>query len=172
MAIEFHCSFCGKQIRAADEHGGKHGKCPLCHQSVYIPLAETQVEPLGIAPVDEAAEREQQRLAREARELQLRLLKESEAPADGQGAGGTTRPAAAAPSATTERDVHEWLTQYAIAMADGQLDRADQVARRLRGNMPMMQDGIQRMLADELPPAGLEKIPRPVLVAFFKQLRG
>mgnify|MGYP000946439218 CR=1 FL=1 len=51
MAIEFHCEFCGKQVRAQDEHAGKRAKCPSCHQSVYVPTPSDQIEALGIEPL-------------------------------------------------------------------------------------------------------------------------
>ena len=80
MSIEFHCEHCGKSVRAPDETGGKHGKCPSCHQSVYIPMPSDQVEPLDISPVDQTEERERARLRKEALQLQRDLLEERELP--------------------------------------------------------------------------------------------
>ena len=37
MSIEIHCDHCGKLIKAPDDAGGQRGKCPYCHQSVYVP---------------------------------------------------------------------------------------------------------------------------------------
>lgn len=41
----------------------------------------------------------------------------------------------------------------------------------IRANMKLAEDAIQRLLVDELPPAALAKVPRPVLVGIFKKLR-
>jgi DNA-directed RNA polymerase subunit RPC12/RpoP len=40
MAITFHCGHCGKKIEAPDSAGGKWGKCPSCHNKVYVPPKE------------------------------------------------------------------------------------------------------------------------------------
>ena len=37
MGISFHCEHCGKKIEAPDAAGGKWGKCPGCHNKVYVP---------------------------------------------------------------------------------------------------------------------------------------
>ena len=46
MTIEFHCPKCGKHIKAPKEAAGKNGKCPACHQSVYVPTPDDEIEPL------------------------------------------------------------------------------------------------------------------------------
>ena len=57
MSIQLHCPRCGKLIKAPDNAGGKHGKCPYCKESVYVPMPADEVEEIGLAPVDEEAER-------------------------------------------------------------------------------------------------------------------
>ena len=58
MSIKFHCEHCGKRIDAPDTAGGKWGKCPSCHNKVYVPQPEDGDEPLTLAPVDETEEQE------------------------------------------------------------------------------------------------------------------
>ena len=53
MSIEVHCPQCQKTIKAPDNAGGKHGKCPYCKASVYIPSAHDDIEILGITPIKE-----------------------------------------------------------------------------------------------------------------------
>ena len=63
MAITFHCDYCGKKIEAADSAGGKWGKCPACHNKLYVPALEPD-DALKLAPVDETdLEREKRLLA-------------------------------------------------------------------------------------------------------------
>ena len=53
MAIVFHCEHCGKEIRAADTAGGKWGRCPACHNKLYVPkMEEDEEEELKLAPID------------------------------------------------------------------------------------------------------------------------
>jgi DNA-directed RNA polymerase subunit RPC12/RpoP len=37
MAIEFHCNFCNKLLRTADERAGQGAKCPDCGASLLVP---------------------------------------------------------------------------------------------------------------------------------------
>ena len=168
MSIEFHCEHCGKLVRAPDDTGGKHGKCPSCHQSVYIPMPSDQIEPLDISPVDQAEERERARLRQEALELQRNLLEERELPK-----GLATEPAlpAAGTPLPPKLDMQTLLIEYALAMAAGNLEQAEQLATDIRTDMRAAEETIQRMVADELPPEQLAQIPRPVLAGFFRQLR-
>lgn len=177
MAIEFHCPYCGKHIRAADEHGGKHGSCPSCHQKVYVPTAEEQIEPLKVAPVDEAFAREQAKLMRETHDLTHRLLHERDLP-DAKGgkaapaSGPSSPPAAASPPPPPRVDVEQMVIEYAVCMADGSLDEAREIATELRPYGKQVNEVVQRLLLDEIPPPQLARIPRPVLNGFLKQLGG
>jgi hypothetical protein len=42
MPIELTCPGCGKQLRLADEHAGKSGRCPACQATFQIPTAGEQ----------------------------------------------------------------------------------------------------------------------------------
>ena len=166
--IEFHCPFCGKQIRTADEHAGKHGKCPSCHQSVYIPTPEDRIEPLPIAPIDEEFERDRQRLLDETRQLQHRLLHERDLPEE----RGRPPPSDDSAPPTPAVDVEPWVAGYVKARADGALDSAGRLAAQARRHTRELDEVVQRMTADEIPPTALARVPRPVLIGFLKQLRG
>lgn len=50
MPIELTCPGCGKQLRLADEHAGKPGRCPACQATFQIPAhgeAQTPASPFG-----------------------------------------------------------------------------------------------------------------------------
>ena len=42
MPIELNCPGCGKQLRLADEHAGKAGRCPACQATFQIPTHSEQ----------------------------------------------------------------------------------------------------------------------------------
>lgn len=169
MAIEFHCEHCGKMIRSANEHAGKHGKCPSCHQDVYIPSPPEELEPLKLAPIDPKLEADRQRLLREGRDLATRLMKEKDTlPPE------PSRPTPAAAPMTDPRlklDMETLVTEYAICMHDGALDEAEELAREIRKDPKAAEDVMQRITIDEIPPTQLAGIKRPLLLGFFKQLR-
>lgn len=169
MSIEFKCEHCGKGFRAADEHAGKRTKCPACGQSVYIPTPSDAIELLKLAPIDQSEEERRARLMNETRELTKRLLHERDAGPD------TTkgRPAAPPPkdAPVPGIDVETLIVEYALAMADSELDSAEELARDIHKNWPAAERVLQRLTVDEIPPPALAKIPRPLLIQFFKKLR-
>ncbi|MFO0839459.1 MAG: hypothetical protein U1D55_13165 [Phycisphaerae bacterium] len=167
MAIEFHCNHCGKMIKTSDEHAGKNGRCPSCHQTVYIPTPPEQIELLKLAPLDDRAEIERDKLLRETRDLQHKLLREREVADDAGNRPHSSHPTAMAPKV----DVETLVIEYAISMADGNLADAQELAAELRKHMKQAENVMQRITVDEIPPPQLARIPRPVLVGFFKQLR-
>ncbi len=82
MGISFHCEHCGKKIEAPDTAGGKWGKCPACHNKVYVPASKTAQpdDELRLAPLDTEEEiRHRKMLAEEAR-LRQDILKETNVP--------------------------------------------------------------------------------------------
>jgi len=167
MPIEFHCEHCGKLVRAADQHAGKRGQCPICHQSVYIPTPSDRIEPLTLAPVEEAEDQRQQ-LLKETEDLTRSLLSDREVPPD------TPRPRTKAPvgdARLAKFDMEKRLIEYAQSMAAGDLNRAERLARGIRSDLAVAEELIQRLMADEILPPELADIPRPVLNGFFRQLR-
>jgi len=52
MPIELTCPGCGKQLRLADEHACKPGRCPACQATFQIPTHSEQQSPAfgGAAP--------------------------------------------------------------------------------------------------------------------------
>jgi hypothetical protein len=168
MMIEFHCTHCDKLVRTGAEHAGKYGRCPFCHQSVYIPTPSDQLEPLPLEPVDQAAEEEQQRLVRETRDLTLQILSEKERLPD----IGPASPTGSTMDVLPPRvDVETLVIEYALCMAEGDLAAAEELAAEIRTNMAAAEAFMQRLTLDEIPHPRLARIPRPVLVGFFKQLR-
>ena len=79
MAIVFHCDHCGKKVEAQDSAGGKWGKCPACHNKIYVPAPHAGEE-LKLAPVDESEEEREKRLMAETHQLTQDILLEREVP--------------------------------------------------------------------------------------------
>lgn len=44
MSIEFKCHKCGGKLRVADQHGGRHGRCPFCRKLLKVPAESEPVE--------------------------------------------------------------------------------------------------------------------------------
>ncbi|MBI5863811.1 MAG: hypothetical protein HZB38_04760 [Planctomycetes bacterium] len=182
MPIEIHCNHCGKLVRAPDDAAGKHGKCPTCHQTVYVPTPSDQLDALKLEPIDNDFVRKQKQQQHETSQLAAKVLRDREGlgpekPGDRaerlsaaeKAAAAAAQRAPAQPASASE--VLNWVVRYAAAVAEGRLSEAEQLESGIRGNMRLAEDAIQRLLVDEIPPAALAKIPRPVLVGIYKKLR-
>jgi hypothetical protein len=167
MPIEFHCDHCGHLVRTSNENAGKRGKCPHCHLSVYIPTPSEELEPLRLAPVDEAEERERQRADEEARAVARKLREEREGPPE---VVKTVPMAEPVGDVRLHADMDALITEYALAMADGRLSEAEDLAVQIRMDIDRADEYMQRLTMDELPPAKLAHIPRALLLGFLKQL--
>jgi len=167
MPIELHCEHCGKLVQAPDNAGGKHGQCPSCHQTMYIPNPADKIEPLELAPLDDNEEQRREELLRESLTLGLTPNEDGDVPEELTSVPPPAAGDASGPAQTSIRDI---VIDYARAMAAGDLEEADKLAAELHMDFRSAEDVIQNLVADELPPLELADIPHPVLVGFFKQL--
>ena len=126
MAIIFHCEHCGKKIEAADSAGGKWGKCPACHNKLYVPASESGEE-LKLAPIDLTAEEREKQLLAETHRLTQDILKEREIPE------GAAEPVESAETAGTgfemsQIELRQYIVKYLRLMADSELYEAQKIA--------------------------------------------
>ncbi len=182
MAIIFHCNHCGKKIEAADSAGGKWGKCPACHNKLYVPRPEPDEE-LKLAPVDESEEEKRKRLMAETYKLTQDILQEREIPPET--ADPTTelseekltenkQPVSRSRWAAIEMSEKE-LTKNIIMnlrlMADGELEEAQRIADLIAPHGPRAIEILDRIALSEIPEPELADIPQQVLAGLIRTLR-
>jgi hypothetical protein len=174
VPIDLHCNHCGKHIRAPDEAGGKHGKCPYCKQDVYVPMPAAEIEEIPLAPLDGERQRREQELSDEDRRYQAAISHEDREPPEKPGRGGSagTETAMPLPRPDDVIDVPGLVVRYVLAMTDSKLDQADRIAAKLEDASDKARDEVQRLMVDELPPAGLGGVPPAVYKGFLKTLLG
>ena len=162
MSIKFHCEHCGKKIDAPDTAGGKRGKCPACHNIVYVPQMDTEDE-LTLAPVDETETERQKRLLAETSLLTQNILQEKEIPE------------AATPSAagaeTGEAEVAEAIVRYLRQMADGDLEAAQSTAQAIAAHRKQAKAILEQMAGSEPLVPELPDVPSQVLSGLIRNLR-
>lgn len=163
MAIQFHCDHCGKEIRAADSAGGKWGKCPSCHNKLYVPNLNIGDE-LTLAPIDESAEEEEKGLMAETHRLTHDILQEREPP---EGATRVVEP----PSEMSEVELTAKVIQYLRQMADGELDAADATARAVAQNNRQAIAILDTIALSDIPEPELSDIAPQVLAGLIRTLR-
>jgi DNA-directed RNA polymerase subunit RPC12/RpoP len=162
MSIKFHCEHCGKRIDAPDTAGGKRGKCPACHNKIYVPEIEADEE-LKLAPVDETEGERQKRLLAETFELTRNILEERAIPEP----PGTAH----ASAAVDEDELTDVIVLYLRQMADGDLDSAQRTAQAIATHRREAMGALERMAASDPPNAELQDIPAQVLSGLIRNLR-
>ena len=165
MSIKFHCDHCGKRIDAPDSAGGKWGKCPACHNKVYVPQANADDdEELRLAPIDETEEERQKRLLAETFQITQSILQEKNIPDAG------VAPAAPA-SDISEEKLTEIIIRYLRQMADGDLEEAQRTAESIATYRRQSREIIDQIATSDPPDPELMDIPPHVLSGFIRNLR-
>ena len=163
MAITFHCEHCGKKIEAADSAGGKRGKCPACHNKLYVPHLDSDEE-LKLAPIDETdLEREKQLMAETFR-LTQDILQEREIPNEPTESAGAVYD-------MSEKELTKNIIVYLRQMAIGDLAQADGTAALIAPSKAQAMEIIDKIALSEIPEPELADIPQHVLSGLIRTLR-
>lgn len=163
MAITFHCEYCGKKIEAAETAGGKWGKCPACHNKLYVPRPDSGEE-LKLAPVDETDLEREQRLMAETHKLTQDILQEREVP------DGPSEPAGAVYQ-MSKRELKGNVILYLRQMANSELDKAERTAALIAPHGDQVVEIIDRIALSEIPEPELADIPQQLLAGSIRALR-
>jgi len=166
MGITFHCEYCGKKIQAPDTAAGKRGKCPACHNQIFVPAAEMADDELKLAPIDETEEQRQKRLLAESFKLRQNILSETEMPDDEKGVK-PSRPAAS----VDDKKVTAQIVTYLKLMVNGELDKAERTANGIKSFGDQASDILDQIAYGEKTVDELENIPQQVLFGMIKELQ-
>lgn len=162
MSIKFHCEHCGKKIDAPDATGGKRGKCPACHNIVYVPQIDTDDE-LKLAPIDETETERQKRLLAETSLLTQNILQEKNAP--------DTATASVDGPDGDEAEVTNAIVRYLRQMADGDLDDAQITAETIAAYRRQAKNILDQMVTSNPLVPELPDVPSQVLSGLIRNLR-
>lgn len=165
MGIAFNCEYCGKKIQAPDNAGGKWGKCPACHNKLYIPAPDSNQEELKLAPIDEKDIAKQKQLTTETFKLTQEILSEKEIPKEPVEAVVTS-----ASSANNEQLTTDIIT-YLRQMADGDLDQTQRTAELITNCGSRAVKILDEIALSEIPEPELADIPQQVLSRLIRILR-
>lgn len=161
MSISITCERCKKKIKAPDSAGGKYGACPHCKHKCYVPMPHDDSEPeLKLAPIDDEEERKYSDMMRETYNVSQNILHET----------AKDEPADTSDEPMSERELIRNIVMYLRMMADGQLDQAERLAKKIRANAHAAKDILKRMTRTERPEPELEGIPPKLLLALIKNL--
>jgi len=163
MAISFHCKHCGRKIEAQDSAGGKWGKCPACHNKIYVPAPEPE-EHLKLAPIDEDEEKRKERLMAETYEITQEILNEKQVPEGPEGAASSV-------PRLSDDELRNKIISYLRQMADGQLDEAETKGMEISACGKQSLDILDDIALSDMPDSKLSNIPQRVLSGLIRNLR-
>jgi hypothetical protein len=182
MAIIFHCNNCGKKIEAPDNAGGKWGRCPACHNKLYVPGPGSDEE-LKLAPVDESEEEKRKRLLDETHQLTQDILQERFIPPetaepttemDEKELTENKRPADRSRWAAiemSEKELTKNIIIYIRLMADGELDEAQKILNLIVPYGLEAVEILDRIALSEIPEPELADVSQQVLSGLIRDLR-
>lgn len=172
MSIQLHCDYCGKKIEAPDNAGGKWGKCPSCHNKIYVPDLSSDEE-IKLVPIDESEEQRKKQLMAETYKLEQNILLEREIPGEktptknSQPTTKSTQPAIT----IGEKELTKNIILYLRQAANGQTGDADQLINLIAPHSKQALQIIDRIALSEIPEPELADIAQQVLAGLIRTLR-
>ncbi|TFG45860.1 MAG: hypothetical protein E4H40_07830 [Candidatus Brocadiia bacterium] len=173
MAIIFHCDYCGKKIEAGDNAGGKWGKCPKCHNKVYVPdLNIADGEELKLSPVDEKEILRKKQLMMETFQVEQDILSQKAIPQEeSSSAEDTSNPDDIYLPKTAENDMTTNIIVCLRQMADGELENAEATMQLILPFGDKAVAVLDKIALNEMPEPELADIPPQVLSGMIRNLR-
>ncbi len=172
MSITFQCDFCGKKIEANEKAAGKWGRCPSCHNKIYVPNLNVE-DNLKLAPLDEEAEKTKQRLMDETFMLEQEILSEKSTPPETNKNETPPLPATTArvENIVDEDALYETIVKYLRQIADGELDEASSTLISIQSAAEISLKLLDRIALADIPEAELADISPQVLAGLIRTLR-
>jgi hypothetical protein len=172
MAITLHCEHCGKKVEAQDDAGGNWGKCPSCHNRIYIPDLGSGEE-LKLAPIDEQDRAKQHQLMSETHKLEQDILLERAEPDEDSDVSMPTSDMniSMPTSDMDEKQLTKNIITYLRQMTAGDLAAAEVTADMI---VPYGNEAVailDTIALSEIPEPELADIPQQVLAGLIRQLR-
>ncbi len=167
--IRVTCEHCNHSIKAPREAAGRRGKCPHCHNSVYIPTPESELDEIPLELEDEQTHSEAQRLQKEAAEVAAALRRETK---DAPQPTAIPQQDSPAPQATAlnATEIDELIIRYLLAMQVSELDRAEALTAKLKGAARQAKSKIQQMMVDSMRPEAVRSMADGLYQGFLRKL--
>ncbi len=165
MSIAFHCEHCGKKIEAKDQDGGKWGRCPACHNRVYVPGLDSGEE-LKLAPINEDDREKEKKLLAETRMLDEYILQQRDLP-DSESSAENAEPN----PLTDSEELTKHIIAYLRQMAGADLEQARITADAIIPHGKKAVEVLDKIALSEIPEPDLADVPAQVLAGLIRALR-
>ena len=178
MSIAIQCEHCDKKIEAPETASGKWGKCPRCHNKVYVPKLESnEQDELRLAPIDEMEEQRQRELKAESLRIKQDILSERKVSPEESGdpkeqdVEEDYSPSELGLSEISDEKLTENIIVYLRLMADGQLEQAEQELELITPYGRKAVEFVDKVALSEIPEPELADIPSQILSGLIRTLR-
>ncbi len=167
--IRVTCEHCNHAIKAPLKAAGRRGKCPHCHNSVYIPTPQSELDEIPLELDDEDTRAAAERLKKEAMEIAAALGRETkEVPRP------TVIPHQESPApqktALNATEINDLIIRYLLAMQVSELERAETLTVELKGAARQAKSKIQQMMVDAMRPEAVRSMADGLYQGFLRKL--
>ncbi len=167
--IRVTCEHCNHVIKAPRKAAGRRGKCPHCHNSVYIPTPASELDEIPLESEDVETRAATERLKKQAMEITAALGRETkespERTVTPQQRGSAPRKAA-----MNATDINELIIRYLLAMQVSELGRAEALTAELQGAARQAKSKIQQMMVDSMRPEAVRSMADGLYQGFLRKL--
>jgi hypothetical protein len=170
MSIKFHCDHCGKKIEAPDNAGGKWGKCPSCHNKLYVPNLNPGDEELKLAPIDTSAKEREKQLMAETYRLTQDILQERVVPEGGADTAELDDTAEMV-FGMSNTELMKYIILYLRQMADGELAEAQKIEALIEPHKAQAVGILDKITQGEIQEQELADVPQQVISSLVRTLR-
>ena len=170
MPIKFHCDHCGKKIEAPDNAGGKWGKCPSCHNKLYVPNLNPDDEELKLAPIDTSAKEREKQLMAETYRLTQDILQERVVPEGGTDTDDLDDTAEMV-FGMSNTELTKFIIKYLRQMADGELAEAQRIEAIIEPHSAQAVSILDKIAQGEVMESELADVPQQVISSLVRTLR-
>jgi hypothetical protein len=167
--IRVTCEHCNHVIKAPREAAGRRGKCPHCHNSVYIPTPESELDEIPLELEDQETRAAAQRLEKEAAELAAAMRRETKEAPEPIVTPQHKDPAPRK-SDLNATDINELIIRYLLAMQVSELERAEALTAELKGAARQAKSKIQQMMVDAMRPEAVRSMADGLYQGFLRKL--
>jgi phage FluMu protein Com len=167
--IRITCQHCNHVIKAPRKAVGRRGKCPHCHNSVYIPTPESELDEIPLELDDKETRATKERLEKEAMEIAAAIGRETkEAPQPRV----TPQREGPAPHKTAldATEINDLIIRYLLAMQVSELERAEALVTELKGAARQAKSKIQQMMVDSMRPEAVRSMADGLYQGFLRKL--
>ena len=168
--IRVTCEHCNHVIKAPLKATGRRGKCPHCHNSVYIPTPESELDAIPLEPDDKEMRAAAHRLEKNEDVALAAAIDRETKEAPEPTVAPRQKDPAPPKSALNATDINELIIRYLLAMQVSELERAAALTAELKGAARQAKSKIQQMMVDSMRPEAVRSMADGLYQGFLRKL--